>query len=137
LTKLIKFKAELLLCMVIVMAYWPGSAFGQLRHVHGQAIDRAQVHLSGGVQVAAQSSEQHTRAKRAYDRRKYKKAFEIWSPLAEQGDPVAQAYLGVMYENGQGVTPDPVIAADWYRKAADHGEPEAHLNLAVRYEKGE
>ena len=33
----------------------------------------------------------------------YRKAAEIFGRLAEQGDADAQNYLGVMYENGQGV----------------------------------
>ena len=40
----------------------------------------------------------------AYQRGDYATALEEWRPLADQGDATAQNNLGVMYENGQGVT---------------------------------
>jgi hypothetical protein len=40
---------------------------------------------------------------------------------AEKGDAEAQFYLGVMYENGNGVLKDYTEAVKWYRKAADQG----------------
>ena len=38
----------------------------------------------------------------------------------KQGQPDAQVTLGQMYENGEGVPQDYGMAANWYRKAADH-----------------
>ena len=40
---------------------------------------------------------------------------------AEQGDADAQYNLGVIYRQGQGVAPDDVEAARWFRLAADQG----------------
>ena len=41
-----------------------------------------------------------------YDAGDYETAYEIWQPIAEQGDARAQLYLGVMYDNGRGVAYD-------------------------------
>jgi uncharacterized protein len=52
--------------------------------------------------------------------RDYFKAFKWLAMAAKQGQPDAQVALGQMYENGEGVPQDYVVAAYWYRKAADH-----------------
>jgi hypothetical protein len=52
--------------------------------------------------------------------RDYFKAFKWLSMAAKQGQPDAQVTLGQMYENGEGVPQDYLMAAYWYRKAADH-----------------
>ena len=44
-------------------------------------------------------------------------ALREWRPLAEQGDAKAQYNLGVMYDNGKGVTQDYKEAVKWYRKS--------------------
>ena len=45
--------------------------------------------------------------------------------LIKQGDTNAQFNLGVMYEDGRGVTQDYQEAVKWYRKAAEQGDAEA------------
>jgi hypothetical protein len=55
---------------------------------------------------------------------------------AEQGLPVAQTNLGVLYEEGRGVPHDYVLAATWYRKAAEQGNAEAQADLGFAYGKG-
>ena len=55
---------------------------------------------------------------------------------AEQGDADAQNYLGVMYQNGQGVPQNYQEAAKWFRKAAEQGDEMAQFNLATLYQKG-
>jgi TPR repeat protein len=42
-------------------------------------------------------------------------------PFAEQGNGAAQANLGSMYHNGQGVPKDDAQAVKWYRLAAEQG----------------
>ena len=55
-----------------------------------------------------------------------------WYRLAaEQGDADAQFNLGVMYENGRGVTRDDGDALRWYRLAAEQGLAEAQYNLGA------
>lgn len=65
-----------------------------------------------------------------------KTALQTWLPLAEQGDKVAQTYVGEIYEKGLGVPADYTLAAEWYRKAADQGATRAQNNLGFLYEKG-
>ena len=58
----------------------------------------------------------------AYERGDYATALRELKPLAENGVPRAQFYLGVMYAKGQGVPQDYTEAVRWYRLAADHGD---------------
>lgn len=51
----------------------------------------------------------------------YAAALREWTPLAEQGDAVAQFNLGVMYFEGQGVLQDYVTAHMWANIAAVNG----------------
>jgi hypothetical protein len=70
------------------------------------------------------------------DRASYATAIKIWLPLAKDGDPVAQTYVGEIYEKGLGVPPEFALAAKWYRMAAEQGHSRAQLNLGALYEKG-
>lgn len=67
----------------------------------------------------------------------YRAARDIWQPLAEAGNPVAQFNLGKLYEYGGGeVGQDYPQAARWYQKAADHDIAEAQNNLGLMYAQG-
>ena len=73
--------------------------------------------------------------------RDYLKAFKWLSMAAKQGQPDAQVALGQIYENGEGVPQDYGMAANWYRKAADHtmdlgGAGVAANSLVQLYEDG-
>ena len=57
----------------------------------------------------------------AYDRGDYDTALKEFRPLAEQGYPLAQATLGLMYAEGQGVPKDYVLAHMWINLAAPKG----------------
>jgi TPR repeat protein len=72
----------------------------------------------------------------AYSRGDYMTSLQIRRPLAYQGDPVAQNYLGIMYERGHGVPQDYAEALNWYRKAADQGNAAAEFNLGGMYQNG-
>ena len=54
----------------------------------------------------------------AYNNGDYATALKEWKPLAEQGDVDAQYHLGVMYDNGDGVSQDYKEAVRWYTLAA-------------------
>src|SRR5450759_1500494 len=69
--------------------------------------------LSFAAPVAAGPFED---ADAAYGRGDYATALRIRRTLAYQGDPVAQNYLGIMYERGHGVPQDYAEALNWYRK---------------------
>jgi len=55
---------------------------------------------------------------------------------ANEGNAVAQCYLGHMYYYGYGVTEDNAEAAIWYRKAAEQGNATAQCKLGYMYENG-
>lgn len=55
---------------------------------------------------------------------------------AQQGDPQAQAFLGYLYETGQGVQQNFSKAAQWYWKAAEHGNAIAQYQLGNMYHLG-
>lgn len=57
-------------------------------------------------------------------------------PPTEPGDAVDQYNLGHSYSNGENVPQDDMLAAIWYRKAADQGLAEAQCNLGVCYALG-
>ena len=72
----------------------------------------------------------------AFDRADYRTSLRVWLPQAKEGDPVAQNYVGEIYEKGLGIEPDYATAAAWYLKAADQGNSRARINLGFLYEKG-
>ncbi len=57
----------------------------------------------------------------AYDRGDYDTALKEWRPLADQGNASAQNSLGQMYEKGQGVPKDYVLAYMWMNLAVAKG----------------
>ena len=73
----------------------------------------------------------------AYEAGDYATALQEWRPLATEGDVFAQALLGLMYENGEGVLQDYAQAVTWYRKAAEQGQAEAQFRLGNGYGNGE
>ena len=73
----------------------------------------------------------------AYQKGDYAAALREWTPLAEQGDAKAQYNLGVMYQQGQGVSQDYKTAVKWYALAAEQGDAEAQFNLGVMYFEGQ
>ena len=56
---------------------------------------------------------------------------------ADQGNALAQAYLGATYAKGEGVPQDYAQALIWLRKAADQGNALAQAYLGATYAKGE
>ncbi len=73
----------------------------------------------------------------AYNKSDYKTALKEWQPLADQGNALAQALLGLMYAKGEGVLKDDKQAVKWYQKAADQGNAFAQFNLGWMYASGE
>ena len=65
--------------------------------------------------------EADTKALKAYAAGDYATALAEFLPLAKQGHIVAQYYLGLMYDEGQGVNQDYAEALKWYRRAAERG----------------
>ena len=55
---------------------------------------------------------------------------------ADQGSAYAQVFVGMLYQNGQGVGQDPAQALSWYLKAALQGNATAQYDLGWLYEHG-
>ena len=72
----------------------------------------------------------------AYRNGDYATAFNLFKPLAEQGNAKAQHNLGIMYENGYGVMEDDNEAVTWYRKSARQGIAVSQYNLGLMYNLG-
>src|SRR5262245_63005191 len=72
----------------------------------------------------------------AYGKGDYATALQLFRALADQGMARAQAILGVMYANGQGVPKSDTEAMKWYQIAADQGDPGAQTALGVIYVNG-
>jgi TPR repeat protein len=72
----------------------------------------------------------------AYKRQDYVRAAPLLLAAAERGSPIAQTYLGYMYQNGFGVPRDYAAAAGWLAQAAQQGEPTAQFLLGLLYDKG-
>ena len=64
-------------------------------------------------------------------------AAKLATSAAEQGNPLAQLRLAIMYEAGDGVPRDKNSALEWYRRAASAGEPAAQMELGGYYEEGD
>ncbi len=54
----------------------------------------------------------------AYEKGDIVGTLKAWRPAAEQGNPLAQYYLGGLYAHGEGVESNAAEAVAWYRKAA-------------------
>ena len=72
-----------------------------------------------------------------FEQGNYEKSFNLWLPLATNGDTQAENYIAIHYYLGLGRSRDLKIAKEWFEKAAQAGHPDAQYNLGVMYENGE
>lgn len=61
------------------------------------------------------------------------RAAELLASAAPRGNAEAQYLLGLLYQNGDGVTADTKAALNWFLAAAEEQHPEAQLALARLY----
>ncbi len=73
----------------------------------------------------------------AFQKGDYVGAAKEWRPLAEEGDPIAQFNLGLLYLDGHGVPQSPMEAANWFRRAAEQDYTQAQHNLGAMYGSGQ
>ena len=64
------------------------------------------------------------KAKRAYRNGEYGRALKLFRSSSDDGNIVADWYLGHMYSQGVGVTRDDAMAYSYYSRVADHYDPE-------------
>ena len=67
---------------------------------------------------------------------KPEEAIQLWTPLAEAGDKVAQASLGLLFQTGQGTQVDLTRALELFRASAKQGYPFAFTALGNSYHEG-
>lgn len=75
-------------------------------------------------------------AAKAYRAGNYAVALAEFRALADEGQPLAEFALGLMYAEGAGVTKDYTEAIAWYRRAAESGFAQGQYNLGVAYYTG-
>ena len=73
---------------------------------------------------------------KAYLKKDYSKALIYWEPLAENGNPNAQYFLGIMFLNGQGVIKNLVEAGRWFNASAQQGDVGAQYFIGEMNLKG-
>lgn len=78
--------------------------------------------LAAVLAVGAAAAGSFEEGERAYDDGDYAKALQLWLPLAEHGNPLAQTRLGFMYGNGIGVDRNVDEAIRWYGRASEAGQ---------------
>lgn len=69
----------------------------------------------------------------------FAEARRLLAPLAAEGNPEAQFWLGGIYQHVDvdGLSRDYAVAANWYQKAADQGNAKAQNVLATLYARGQ
>lgn len=72
----------------------------------------------------------------AFERGEYATAYKEYLPAAEEGVPVAQFAIGIMYFDGLHVAQDDRKAFAWLKKAADQGVAAAQHQVGFMYRKG-
>jgi uncharacterized protein len=108
----------------------------------GGQLARASRHLVFALAVAAlcpvsgANADALSAGKSAFARHDYVRAASLLSLEAERGSPVAQTYLGYMYQYGLGVPKDYVLATSWLHQAAEQGEPTGQFLLGLLFDKG-
>jgi hypothetical protein len=72
------------------------------------------------------------KAKRAYKNGKYERAARLFQRASDDGNIVADWYLGHMYREGRGVRQDDAAAFTYYSRVADHYDPDEADNNRLR-----
>ena len=71
------------------------------------------------------------------DPAKLQQAKQIYTGLADKGDPNAQLKLAFMLDKGLGSTPDPIAAQRWYTASAEQGNALGQYLLGQFYQVGQ
>ena len=78
-----------------------------------------------------------SKAREAYLQADYVEAVKWFRLLADQGEALAQAQLGYMYDMGEGVPENDAEAVKWFRLAAEQGYVPAQHSLGAMYHSGQ
>src|SRR5450755_4063929 len=93
--------------------------------------------LLSSLSICAVSAGPSEDADVAYRCGNYTIARELYGPLADQGNPLAQARLGVLYASGKGVARDYAEAMKWFGRAAAQGFAKGQAGLGLGFESGQ
>jgi TPR repeat protein/transglutaminase-like putative cysteine protease len=88
------------------------------------------------VPYVIETSPAYDRGMKAHANKNYELELTSLKPLAENGHPSAQRFVGWLYEGGHGVAKDRREAARWYRLAAEQGDTFSQSRLGSFYGKG-
>lgn len=72
----------------------------------------------------------------SYSMGNYDDAAREFRDCADRGEVQGEYYIGLLYEEGQGVPKDYQIAFNWYAKAANQGDVDAAFALGRMYSQG-
>jgi TPR repeat protein len=75
-------------------------------------------------------------ARDAYEKQNYKLLLQELRPLVNKRVPEAMFYIGLLYDNGEGVIQDSTKAKEWYQRAAILGYAPAQTNLGWVFQMG-
>jgi uncharacterized protein len=64
------------------------------------------------------------KGRKAYERGEYARALKYFRRESEDGNPVADWYLGHMYRHGRGVGQDDAVAYSYYQRVAENYDPD-------------
>lgn len=131
------------------LAGWSGkSLFGEVRrglfHADGTTASATELEIAGegngkaGTRSRAGASagrieEEFSAAYEAYKKQQYSVSFPIFFSLAERGFARAFGYLGLAYEQGEGVPKNLDKAVFWYEKAIEEKEHLGVYRLGMLY----
>lgn len=73
----------------------------------------------------------------AYEHGRFDEAFGLFGALAEAGNVHAQAWLGALYTNGEGVAADLAAGFVWYLLAAQNGHAQSQTNVGAMLLSGQ
>jgi TPR repeat protein len=73
----------------------------------------------------------------AFQKGDFTTAAKEWRPIANEGDPISQFNLGLLYVDGHGVPQDLAEAVNWFRRAAEQDYAPAQHNLGAMYGSGQ
>lgn len=65
----------------------------------------------------------------AQEQGNFTQAAKLWLPLANDGNPVAQFNLALLYKKGEGVTADENLSRYWFSMAARQGMADAYAEI--------
>lgn len=111
-------------------------ALGLCLPAMAEETESADTELPAQQQVEPQSRHDFEAGVLAFKLGEYRKAYELWFPYAEAGDPAALRNIGHLFAKGLGVEQSDEKAFRHYHDAAVRGLVSAKGNLALAYYKG-